>query len=57
MVPIVEVAHHDPVPGDIEHLEQTFVDQSRLGPALARGCSQVHVEDMQEVVLDADVGA
>src|SRR6266566_9528872 len=57
MVPIVEVAHHDPMPGDVEHFEQTFIDQSRLGPTLARGCSEVHVENMQKVVPDADVGA
>ena len=57
VVPIVEIAHHNPVPGNIQCVQQMFVDQPGLCAALANRGAQMHVENVQDFRAYSDVGA
>ena len=57
VVPVVEVAQHDSLAGDVHGVEQPFIDEAGLRAPFADRRAQVHVEDMQQVMAHSDVGA
>ncbi len=57
MRPFVKVTKDNAWTGDVDSLKQVFIDEpDRLCPALAMGRAEVHVENVQKVRAQADVG-